>query len=273
MCGSKFIIELLKTGPREAQTRVAYSSASDFLVRLLNRQGVHSVNMKSQGNTFSSQSGFFAESGELGGSHPQFAEICTALYERELIALSVSTLGNASLLKRRMGGLPHHVRSVARYMVAVQNSGNLSPLDIDTHNGSWFAKQASTCPGVKHDNEKCAQWYERHADYGLVVPVLISSIEGFTIELDSIDIIDEETQRLHLNKYGWFTKAGKFIEAGDDKPFQRHLLKPSKAIMVSASCGHCWTHKSRTFPRALSIREMRLSTQINWKDYKSSKQK
>ena len=229
--------------------------------------------MKSQGNTFSSQSGFFAESGELGGSHPQFAEICTALYERELIALSVSTLGNASLLKRRMGGLPHHVRSVARYMVAVQNSGNLSPLDIDTHNGSWFAKQASTCPGVKHDNEKCAQWYERHADYGLVVPVLISSIEGFTIELDSIDIIDEETQRLHLNKYGWFTKAGKFIEAGDDKPFQRHLLKPSKAIMVSASCGHCWTHKSRTFPRALSIREMRLSTQINWKDYKSSKQK
>jgi hypothetical protein len=228
--------------------------------------------MTSQGNTSTSQSGFFAESGELGGSHPQYAEICTALYERELIALSVGSLSNTSLLKRRIGGLPHHIRSVARFMVIAKNISPQSPLEIDTHNGSWFAKQASTCPGNKRDDEKCALWYAKNGNYGLVVPVLVSTIEGFTIELDSIDVTDQTNNKLHLNKHGWFNASGIPSDIDDNTPPCHHLLKPTKAIMISACCGHSWTHKSRTFPRALSIREMRLSTQINWKDYTLPKQ-
>jgi hypothetical protein len=223
--------------------------------------------MKPEDSTSRSQSGFFSESGELGGAHPQFAELCTALYEREVTTLSVSAINNLSLIKRRIGGLPHHVRSVARFMVAVRHNDVVFPLDIDTHNGSWYAKQSAKCPGNKHDKQKCAQWYAQHGAYGLVVPVLMSSMEGFTIELDSIDMVDHTLHRVHLNKHGWFLNSGASAEGSEKIGLSRCLLKPSKAIMTSACCGHSWTHKSRTFPRALSIREMRLSTQINWKNF------
>ena len=104
------------------------------------------------------QVGFFSDTGELGGSHPQFNEVCTALYERELIVLAHSNITNLSLLKRRMGGLPYHVKSVARYMVNHVNMPNPSPLKADTHNGSWFAKQASKCPGLQHNDQNEPAW-------------------------------------------------------------------------------------------------------------------
>lgn len=240
------------------------------------------------------QVGFFSDTGELGGSHPQFNEVCTALYERELIVLAHSNITNLSLLKRRMGGLPYHVKSVARYMVNHANMPNPSPLKADTHNGSWFAKQASKCPGLQHNDQnerdKCQQWYSKHAEYGLVVPVLITNIEGMHIELDSIDMTSQNKTELHLNKSGWFLNTGSAIlkassassdirqtSANSDhftskevKHATMHtqvLLKPTKAIMASACCGHMWNYKSKRSPRALSMREMRLSTKINWRNF------
>lgn len=100
---------------------------------------------------------------------------------------------------------------------------------------------------------------------------------------------------VHLNKHGWFTVDG--INRGNSqeadqsekqasphdedsyresqqKGLENHgsfdskvLLKPTKTIMASACSGHAWNFKSRVSPRALSIREMRLSTQINWKNF------
>lgn len=249
-----------------------------------------------------SQSGFFNESGELGGNHARFTEVCTALYERELLALSHASTNNVSILKRRIGGLPYHVRSVARFMVTRPQS--VLPLDVDTHNGSWFCKQPSKCPGLNQETEKCVQWYKKHLAYGLVVPVLVQSVEGMCIELDSIDMFNEPQNNVHLNKHGWFNLGVGQItrtsnvndvttemvlsstaltqELSDEKaqkPFASRqlsstrltLLKPTKTIMSSACCGHMWNYKSKSNPRSLSIREMRLSTQVNWKNFSLAK--
>ncbi|WP_338516541.1 hypothetical protein [Alteromonas gracilis] len=226
-----------------------------------------------------SQVGFFNEAGELGASHPQFNEICTALYEREVISLAHSEITNLSLLKRRMGGLPYHVKAIARYMVNNDTSTNPSPLKVDTHNGSWYAKQSQKCPGINHldDTEKRKIWYKKNAEYGLVVPVLVLSIEGSHIELDSIDMVNQDNTQLHLNKSGWFANSGENINSStqlDDfsspkalSVRNKVLLRPSKPIITAACCGHAWSFKSKRSPRALTLREMRLSTQINWKNF------
>ena len=226
-----------------------------------------------------SQVGFFSESGELGGSHPQFNEICTALYEREIVSLAHSEIKNLSLLKRRMGGLPYHVKAIARYMISDGIANNPSPLKTDTHNGSWYAKQSAKCPGINHldDVEKREAWYRKNARYGLVVPVLVLNMEGSHIELDSIDMVNQDNTQLHLNKSGWFSNSGEFIHSNtqiDDintstalSVERKMLLRPSKAVMAAACCGHCWSFKSKRSPRALSLREMRLSTQIHWKNF------
>ena len=226
-----------------------------------------------------SQVGFFSEAGELGGSHPQFNEICTALYEREIVSLAHSEIKNLSLIKRRMGGLPYHVKAIARYMISNGIANNPSPLKTDTHNGSWYAKQSAKCPGINHldDVEKREAWYRKNARYGLVVPVLILNMEGSHIELDSIDMVNQDNTQLHLNKNGWFANTGECIsstplrdemEAATALSVQNKILfRPSKAIMTAACCGHAWSFKSKRSPRALSLREMRLSTQINWKNF------
>ncbi|MBR9896822.1 MAG: hypothetical protein GYB16_10610 [Gammaproteobacteria bacterium] len=230
-------------------------------------------------STTNTQVGFFSDAGELGGSHPQFNEICTALYEREVISLAHSQITNLSLLKRRMGGLPYHVKAIARHMVNNEALSNPSPLRVDTHNGSWYAKQSAKCPGINHldDSEKRESWYRKNAKYGLVVPVLVLNIEGTHIELDSIDMVNQDNTQLHLNKNGWFANTGECIHSttqpDDDSAStalsveRKILLRPSKAIVTAACCGHAWSFKSKRSPRALTLREMRLSTQLNWKNF------
>lgn len=225
--------------------------------------------MTSNSGMSSSQSGFFSDSGELGGAHPQFSEICTALYERELLHIAHNGPANLSILRRRLAGLPHHIRSVARYLVA-----NPSPLTVDVHNASWVYKQPNKCPGLTQQPQTIAQWYTRYADYGLVVPVLLTTLEGAHIELDSIDSINTENQTLHTNKNGWFNTTGTQVTSNESATLSgaftitsKKLLKPTTAILASACCGHTWRHKSKGSQRALSLREMRLSTQINWKNF------
>nr|WP_203565629.1 hypothetical protein [Alteromonas hispanica] len=226
----------------------------------------------------------------MGGNHAQFSEVCTALYERELLFIAHSGITNASILKRRIGGLPHHIRSVARYFVT-----NPTPLSTDTYNGSWYAKQPKAAPRLPQDTDATAQWFRKHADYGLIVPVLIKTIEGIHLELDAIDKTMLVDDVVHLNKHGWFTVEGinrgnsqeakqseKRASSHDEDSYRESqqkglenrgsfdskvLLKPTKTIMASACSGHAWNFKSRVSPRALSIREMRLSTQINWKNF------
>ena len=219
----------------------------------------------------SSQSGFFCDSGELAGSHPLFTEICTALYERELLHIAHNGPENIALLRRRLAGLPHHIRSVARYLVS-----NSSPLKIDAHNGSWVYKQPNKCPGLTQQPEVIQRWYTKYATYGLVVPVLITTLEGTYIELDSIDQISANQLSIHANKNGWFENTGSQLDNNKNAGVSTHsphwvvskmLLKPTTAIMAAACCGHTWKHRSKGAQRTLSLREMRLSTQINWKNF------
>jgi len=218
--------------------------------------------MIKEGNSTHGQTGFFSDTGELGGRHHQFTEICTALYERELISLAHAGSTNNTILKRRLSGLPHHVRSVARYLVA-----NPTPLSIDTHNGSWYSKQAGKCPGLKNDEEKTLAWFLKHADYGVVLPVFVQSLEGMHIELDSIDKVDADNNRIHVNRHGWFLYNGSQYAENAAIHDEKQLSKPTKAVMTAACCGHAWNYKSKISPRSLSLREMRLSTQINWKTF------
>lgn len=253
-------------------------------------QSKRDVNVSTNSHPPKTQSGFFNDLGELGGNHAQFSEVCTALYERELLFIAHSGISNASILKRRIGGLPHHIRSVARYFVT-----NPTPLSTDTYNGSWYAKQPKSAPRLPQNADATAQWFRKHADYGLIVPVLVKTIEGIHLELDAIDKTMLVDDVVHLNKHGWFTvdgvnrgnsqeanrrnkQASHSIESSDEESREsglenygafnsKTLLKPTKTIMASACSGHAWNFKSRVSPRALSIREMRLSTQINWKNF------
>jgi hypothetical protein len=192
-----------------------------------------------------------------------FAELCNALYERELQTLSQSTLNNISLLKRRLAGLSHHIKNAAEHLL-----NHSAPIDVDVHNGSWQAKQAAKCVANKHDQVKNAAWFHSNVRMGLPVPIYISDTGIECLELDSIDRIDSETQRLHVNKHGWFDYHG---QPFDDPRHAHHkilLLQPNKANMVAACCGHSWNHKGKTLPRSLSLRELLLSTTINWKNFK-----
>lgn len=84
----------------------------------------------------SNQTNFFIERHKLDTAPPQFAEISTALYERELAVIASGSLQDANRLKQKLRGLPHHVKRAAHYM-----SGKYSPLTVDSHNASWLDKQ------------------------------------------------------------------------------------------------------------------------------------
>ncbi|WJG08612.1 hypothetical protein [Aliiglaciecola sp. LCG003] len=192
-----------------------------------------------------------------------FAELCNALYERELQALSKNSISNVSLLQRRLAGLSYHIKNAADYFLTQE-----APIDVDIHNGSWQAKQAAKSVITRHQANKCQDWLGKHARMGLPVPVFISDMGLETVELDSIDRIDSERKRLHVNKHGWFQFDGQELTSEPKVHCQKTLLLPNKLNITAACCGHSWNHKGRTIPRALSLRELLLATTINWKTYK-----
>ncbi|MBT1064942.1 hypothetical protein KJY73_15215 [Bowmanella sp. Y26] len=187
----------------------------------------------------------------------QFAELCNALYERELQTLAQS--GNLSLLQRRLKGLTHHIKRIAASML--QHDG---PLQLDIHNASWQAKQAPHCP--RNDNPTDTQaWFKQHLCLGLPVPVWQHQTGIEYLELDCIDKFDLAEGRLHLNKNGWFMLDGSPVSENSQ---QRALLVPKKATLSAACCGHSWKQGHRFHPHTLSLRELRLVSQINWKNSK-----
>jgi hypothetical protein len=211
---------------------------------------------------FSSQSDIFAELSE----QRLFADVCNALYERELMTLAMQGPGQSSLLKRRLGGLTHHVKRAAEYLVS-----NPTPLDVDTHNGSWQSKQASKCPGKSEQLESTFSWFNKKATVGLPVCVHVRHMDHEHLELDCVDRIQLENQTIHLNRFGWFSFDGSFVDESPSSSIEEYsellLLKPDKKTMIAACSGHCWNHKGKLSPRALTLRELLLSTLIDWKTF------
>jgi len=194
-----------------------------------------------------------------------YAELCNALYERELASLSQQKISNISLLQRKMAGLRHHVKRAAYSLLQHQ-----SPLEVDVHNASWQAKQAAKCMANQFDTEKTQLWFSSNIQIGCTIALHVKQLGFEYIELDSLDRIDLSSQRVHANKFGWFNTHGEFSEAQykDTEVHNLRLLKPTKAIFTAACCGHKWDHKGKGQQRALSLRELLLSLSINWKTFR-----
>lgn len=196
---------------------------------------------------------------------PDFAEICNALYERELQTLAFFGPKKLPIMRRRLAGLSYHIKRIA-YFLCQQHHVENGPLTVDIHNASWQCRQAKKSPARTADHTLIAKWYQQHAAPGLVVPVRVCQIDHETIELDSIDRVNSNDNAVHLNKFGWFHLDGHDIQCRVPNQ-QVILVKPTKSIMRAACCGHRWDHRSISTPRVLSLREMRLSTQIEWKRF------
>jgi len=184
----------------------------------------------------------------------EFAELCSALYERELKVLSQQPHNQVESLQSRLKSLPYYVKLTAHSMMQVT-----SPLDIDYQNASWSTKQSSQMPLSGQEPESVTHWYETvPLQHGLVVPVVIND----HIELDCIDRVDNERRRFRTNAYGWFSSENHYIH-------QRvTLLKPTKRVMMSACAGHVWQGKKKLDPILPSLRELLLSCTINWQNLK-----
>lgn len=202
----------------------------------------------------------------LAQRYPNVAELCNALYERELANLATSEITDPTLLKRKLTGLSYHIKNAAQFLLNGE-----SPLEVDVHNGTWKAKQALKCPAIFKDFEasqsKNSAWFSKHSHHGYVVCVHVNEYGVEHVELDSIDMIPEGLNKLHLNKFGWFSNNGDCQETLNAHQVLR-LVKPTKAILTAACSGHVWKGKSKILPRTLSLRELLLSTNINWKTFK-----
>lgn len=212
------------------------------------------------------QTSIFSNPQDNAAGIPDFAELCNALYERELTSLGLANYRDITLLQRRLRGLPYHIKRAARFI-----SSQSTPLAVDVHNASWISKQSSARPQVNADPEVTRKWFQQHAKFGLAIPVLVKVTENIHIELDSIDILDTNQQTLHTNKFGWFNFSGNPVENTDMltqwQAQQVAVLKPTKTIMTAALCGHVWNHKGKTSPRRLGLREVLLASTVQWNSF------
>lgn len=193
-----------------------------------------------------------------------FAEICNALYERELHLLANAEVDTVQRLQGRIKSLSYYINRTANLMTQVNEQGD-SPLTLDIQNASWSAKQAANIPLKNQTEHDVLSWYSSNKlVLGLVVPIL----NAHYISLDCIDRIDSENNRFHTNTSGWFslTPSG---NKGSKSTLE--LLKPNKQVMLAACAGHCWQNKlsnTKLRPVLLGLRELLLSCAINWKDFK-----
>ncbi|WP_199609553.1 hypothetical protein [Flocculibacter collagenilyticus] len=197
----------------------------------------------------------------------RYAQLCNALYQRELFSLINDPNLNHLSLKKRCASLPHYVKRAAETLLNIE-----TPLQLDSENASWFAKQSKHCPSTKQTSDVVSQFYQHHAVLAMIVPLSVVDHGTETIALDSVDQIAKDGTRIHLNQYGWFKTdnclAKPLIDETSDAQInstQVRLLKPVKAILTAACCGHRWNNQLKTSPRALTLRELLLTTRINWK--------
>lgn len=198
------------------------------------------------------------------------SELCNALYERELKRLAQDDNLSLAQMQKRLGSLPYYIKRAAEHI-----SELYTPLELDSQNGSWLSIQSAKPFSTKADVDKTAMFYQQNATMALVVPISVSHYGIEQIVLDSIDEIDSTNQRLHCNQHGWFDFSGEQFDEMQssseiqraDKLYQKLLLKPGKPVMSAACCGHQWLNLHKTSPRLLSLREMLLASQINWRNF------
>jgi len=181
-----------------------------------------------------------------------YAQLCNAFYQREVQRLVAEP--NADKLRRQLKSLPYYIERAASLVV----NGH-SPFTLDAQNGSWLEKQKATPPDVnKQANEL---FFHAHAKVGLIVPVVVNQYDKLLLRIDSIDQVSEN--KLHCNELGWFDFLGESLEEQNAQ-----LIKPSKISLAAACCGHQWQFSKRSIPRVLSLREMLLAGNINWRNIK-----
>ncbi|MCF2858968.1 hypothetical protein L1286_15900 [Pseudoalteromonas sp. SMS1] len=176
-----------------------------------------------------------------------FAELVNVFYTRE-----ISTLVNEPdpiRLKRVLQSLPYYVERAATHIVLGE-----VPLELDSHNGCWIATQKKK---PLQESSVINTYYHNNAVVGLVVPIVQEVQHETGIYIDMIDQV--KSQSVHCNEFGWFDFSGKSQESSKSK-----LLKPNKALMTAACCGHRWHYHKIATPRLLGLREMLLASSINW---------
>jgi len=203
--------------------------------------------------------------------HNAYAEICNALYERELSVLAQTKNPSVTTLQNRLKSLPYYINKTANLMTKVNEQGK-SPLTLDIQNATWSAKQQGQLPLIGEENDAISSWYRNLIEQpnkvllGLVVPVLVED----HIILDCIDAIDAQQQRLRTNVSGWFSLNELPTEQLTTNS-ESTLLKPNKRVMLAACAGHRWQdrhHKAKKRPVIPTLRELLLSCTINWQNFK-----
>lgn len=194
-----------------------------------------------------------------------FAELCNALYQREIGIIASTNFASAPAVQVRLKSLSYYITRTAHSMTQVIAQGK-TPLELDSQNASWSVKQTKRIPTTGQEMPleqiKMLSWYlSDHIGVGLVVPVQIDQ----HIILDCIDRIDLEKKRLRTNVSGWFdlTEQNEAINIS-----VKRLLKPNKKIMLAACAGHCWQGEHKSTPLIPSLRELLLSCRINWQNFK-----
>jgi hypothetical protein len=195
-----------------------------------------------------------------------FAELCNALYEREMSLLANADFTSIENMQGRLKSLSHYINRTANLMVSVNELG-LSPLTLDVQNATWSANQASKMSVLAQNEQDVFLWYLRlisqknEVSLGLVIPIL----QVDHIVLDSIDRVDTEKKRIHTNFSGWFS----LIEVNVYHPLR--LLKPTKKVMLAACAGHQWQGRikaTKLRPIIPSLRALLISCAIDWQNFK-----
>ena len=193
---------------------------------------------------------------------PDYAELCNALYERELALLANMTLPSAQAVQGRLKSLSYYINRTALLMTQVD-----TPLELDVQNALWQAKQSNKIPLTGQTSEDVNTWYlSIPLSLGLIVPVFSQAYSKEHILLDCIDRVDNDNQRFRTNAAGWFY----LTENKESNDFKPRLLKPNKKVMLAACAGHCWQDGQKIRPIIPSLRELLLSCSINWKNFKKS---
>lgn len=195
-----------------------------------------------------------------------FAELCNALYEREVHLLANADITDIQNIQGRLKSLSHYINRTANRMVQV-NELALTPLILDIQNAAWSAKQASKLSVLVQNEQDVFSWYltlinqKKKTSLGLIVPIL----KADHIVLDSIDRVDIEKKRIRTNVSGWFSLIDTNVEPSIK------LLKPTKKVMLAACAGHRWQGRINTTklrPIMPSLRELLMSCAIDWKNFK-----
>jgi len=196
---------------------------------------------------------------QVSRDNQTYTELCNALYERELLRLSQLSTEQLLRLPNRLASLPFYIRRAASNILQ-QNT----TLQLDSQNASWYHKQAANCPARKQQADPIDAFYNKYAKPGLIVPVYITQLTHEQIVLDSVDEVDFTGQRLHCNEHGWFSFSGTPLAQENSDKF---VLKPAKAIMTAACCGHQWLNGDKKPPRLLTLRELLLASRLNWQNF------